>query len=293
MKRKLKIAFIVVLVLLGIGAFYLLTERSGESSKAGESAVFIPSQPAPKEITIRNVTKEAVSYTLTPSGSNDKPIEKTLAVGALDRVHALRTMVIAYKKYGREISYTLNPGTPYSFRYDSSGQIDIWVGSHGRKDAEDLAPFVPTPPEVVAKMLELAQADKDDIIYDIGCGDGRIVVFAAQKFGARGVGIDIDPERIKESKANAKKAGVEKLVRFRLEDATKTDISAATIVTLYLLPESNELLRPKFERELRPGTAVVSHNYIIPGWEGKEVDSATVTDADGKEHNVFLYKRCP
>jgi len=105
------------------------------------------------------------------------------------------------------------------------------------------------------------------------------------------VGIDIDPVRIKESKANAKENGVEQLVKFREEDATKTDISPATIVTTYLLPESNELLRPKFERELKPGTLVVTHNYVIPGWEAKEIDSATVTDTEGKSHSVFLYKR--
>ena len=119
----------------------------------------------------------------------------------------------------------------------------------------------------------------------------RIVIYAAQKYGARGVGIDIDPQRIKESKDAAKKAGVDKLVKFRLEDATKSDISPATIVTLYLLPESNELLRPKFDRELKPGTIVVTHNYIIPGWDDREIDSTTVPDADGKEHSVFLYKR--
>jgi len=280
-----------ILVLAGIGAFFLSCAKSEDHSLPGTYSSFTQTRPTPKEITIRNVTKEAITYTLVPSGSKDKPVAKTLAVGAIDRVATTQTLVIAYQKYGREINYSLFPGKPYSFRYDSSGQIDIWVGSHGREDAEDLAPWVPTPPEVIAKMLEMAKADKSSIIYDIGCGDGRIVIYAAQKYGARGVGIDIDPQRIKESKDAAKKAGVDKLVKFRLEDATKSDISPATIVTLYLLPESNELLRPKFDRELKPGTIVVTHNYIIPGWDDREIDSTTVPDADGKEHSVFLYKR--
>lgn len=291
MKQKFEIVLIGALVLIGIGAFFLLNQGPQENTSQAGTTDWALAQPTSKEITIRNVTKEVVTYTLSLDVSNAKSTEKKLLVGALDRIPTIQPLIITYKKYGRDVEYSLAPGKPYSFRYDSNDQVDIWEGSHGRDDAEDLAPFVPTPAEVVAKMLEMAQADKDDIVYDIGCGDGRIVIAAAQKYGSRGVGIDIDPERIKESKANAKSAGIEKLVKFRLEDATKTDISPATIVTIYLLPESNEMLRPKLERELRPGTFVVSHNYTIPGWEGKETDSATVTDSEGTEHYIYVYKR--
>jgi predicted O-methyltransferase YrrM len=289
--RKLVILIAVALVLVGAGAFLLLQTHPQKDEKA--PIVFDAQKgfPSPKEITIRNVTKEEVTYALLSAGAKTKPEVKKLAPGAIDRVRAVDTVTVTYEKYGREISYSLYPGKPYSFRLDSAGKIDIWQGSHGRGDAEDLAPFVPTPPEVVAKMFELARADKDSVIYDIGCGDGRIIIYAARTFGAQGVGIDIDPERIKESKENAKKEGVEKLVKFLLEDATKTDISAATIVTTYLLPESNEIMRPKFERELKPGTIIVTHNYIVPGWEGKEINTATINDASGTEHTVFLYKR--
>ena len=283
---------VAVAIVLGLTGTLFLLQCSPK--KNDNAPIVFDAQkgfPSPKEITIRNVTKDEVTYALLAAGAMTKPEVKKLAPGAIDRVRAVDTLTITYEKYGREISYSLYPGKPYSFRYDSGGKIDIWQGSHGRGDAEDLAPFVPTPPEVVAKMFELAKADKDSVIYDIGCGDGRIVVYAAKTFGAHGVGIDIDPERIKESKENAKKEGVEKLVKFLLEDATKTDISPATIVTTYLLPESNELLRPKFERELKPGTIIVTHNYIVPGWEGKEIDSATLTDASGTEHTVFLYKK--
>ena len=289
MNRKFKLILIAAFVFIGIAAFLLVMRTPGEDASPQAEQKFL--RVGPKEITIRNVTKDPVTYTLAPVGSNIKPIEKHLAAGAIERVPTAQTLVVAYQKNGREVSYSLYPGKPYSFRYDSSDQLDIWIGAHGREDAEDLAPFVPTPPEVVDKMLELAKAGKDSVIYDIGCGDGRIVVTAAKKYGSRGVGIDIDPVRIKESKANAKESGVEKLVKFREEDATKTDISPATIVTLYLLSESNELLRPKLERELKPGTLVVTHNYIVPGWEDKEIDSATLTDTEGKSHSVFLYKR--
>jgi predicted O-methyltransferase YrrM len=286
MRRKALIILIAAFIAVSGSPFLLMPQSASDSGQAATAT-----NPGPKEITIRNVTMEVVTYTLKPEGSKSPPVEKHLAVGAVDRIATTQVMVITYKRHGQDISYSLAPGKPYSFRYDSSGVIDIWLGSHGRGDAEDLAPWVPTPPEVIAKMLEMAGVKKDDIVYDIGCGDGRIVIAAAQKYGARGVGIDIDPVRIKESKANAAKAGVEKLVRFILADATKEDISEATIVTLYLLPESNELLRPKFDQELRPGTPVVSHNYEIPGWEAKEVGSATLTDAEGIEHYVFLYKK--
>jgi len=289
MSRKSRIILIVVLVAVVAGALFLLNWKSKGAGASG--ANLVQERTKPKEITIRNVTRELLSYTLVPYGSEEKPVEKKLPAGAIDRVPASQTMLINYKKYGRDVSYSLYPGKPYSFRYDLAGQIDIWAGSHGREDAEDLAPFVPTPPEVVAKMLEMTKTDKDAIVYDIGCGDGRIVITAARKYGAHGVGIDIDPERIKECRVNARIAGVEKLVTFLQEDATKADLSRATIVTLYLLPESNELLRPKFDKELRPGTLVVSHNYVVPGWEHKEVDSATVTDPEGTEHSIFLYKK--
>jgi hypothetical protein len=117
------------------------------------------------------------------------------------------------------------------------------------------------------------------------------VITAAKKHGAHGVGIDIDLKRIEESKAGARKAGVEHLVDFRLEDAMKADISKATVVTLYLLTKSNELLRPVLEKKLNSGVYVVSHNYSIPGWDKKEIDFFTILDAYGEEHYIYLYQR--
>lgn len=128
-------------------------------------------------------------------------------------------------------------------------------------------PFVPTPPEVVDAMLRLAGVTSSDLVYDLGCGDGRIVIAAAKRYGARGVGVDIDPERIRSARANADSAGVSGRVRFLEQDLFQTDIRPATVVTLYLLPSVNEKLRPTLLRTLRPGTRVVSHAFDMGDWQ--------------------------
>jgi precorrin-6B methylase 2 len=139
--------------------------------------------------------------------------------------------------------------------------------------------YVPTPPEVVAAMLKVAKVTKDDVVYDLGCGDGRMVVAAAKDFGARGVGIDIDPQRISEAQANVKQAGVGDRVKIMEADLFEADIHEATVVTLYLLPSLNLKLMPKLLRDLRPGTRIVSHAFDMGDWKPEqtlEVDGRTV-----------------
>ena len=128
------------------------------------------------------------------------------------------------------------------------------------------APYVSTPEPVVKAMLALANVRKDDVVYDLGCGDGRIVIAAARDYGASGVGIDLDPRRIEQATAGARSAGVSDRVRFTRQDLFATDFSEATVMTLYLFPEMNERLRPKLRAELRPGARVVSHQFGIKGW---------------------------
>ena len=147
-------------------------------------------------------------------------------------------------------------------------------------------PYVPTPEAVVERMLRMAKVGKDDLVYDLGCGDGRIVITAAQKYGARGVGYDLNPQRINESNANAVKAGVADRVRFVQGDLFQADLSGATVVTLYLLPDVNLKLRPKLLAELKPGTRVVSHNYGMGDWEPKEVAEIEV---EGSTHYVYSW----
>lgn len=130
--------------------------------------------------------------------------------------------------------------------------------------------FVPTPEDVVEQMIKLANVHKGDVVYDLGCGDGRTVIAAAKLPGVRGVGIDINPERIKESIENARKAGVMDRVTFREEDLFEADIKDATVVLLYLLPRLNLKLRPKLWRELKPGTRIVSHDFDMDDWKPEQ-----------------------
>ena len=127
--------------------------------------------------------------------------------------------------------------------------------------------FVPTPQDVVEDMLRLANVRKGDILSDLGSGDGRIAITAAKKYGVRATGIDIDPDRIKEANDNARKAGVTSLVTFRQEDLFKADFKDATVITLYLLPQLNEKLRPRLWAELKPGTRIVSHQFEMGDWK--------------------------
>lgn len=126
--------------------------------------------------------------------------------------------------------------------------------------------YVPTPHHVVSEMLRLAETKQTDVVYDLGCGDGRVVIAAAKEYGARGVGVDIDPKRIAESRANALQAGVVDRVQFHQQDLFETDIREATVVTLYLLPQLNRQLRPKLFSDLRPGTRILSHDFDMGEW---------------------------
>ena len=168
----------------------------------------------------------------------------------------------------------------------------IGVPSTGTAQAtpgQSLAPYVPTPEDVVARMLVLAGTTREDIVFDLGCGDGRIPIAAAKTFGARGVGIDIDPRRIQESRQNAAAAGVERLVEFRLGDALAADVSPATIVTLYMLGSGNAALRPVLTRQLRPGARIVSHAFSMgPSWPADKIDQ--FVSARGDEVTLYFWK---
>lgn len=128
-------------------------------------------------------------------------------------------------------------------------------------------PYVPTPQKVVDGMLELADVKKGEVVYDLGCGDGRIVITAAKKYGATGIGVDLNPERIKEANTNAEVAKVEEKVTFHEGDLFKFDFSKADVLTLYLLPDVNLELRPKIQSEMKPGSRIVSHAFDMGDWE--------------------------
>ena len=143
-------------------------------------------------------------------------------------------------------------------------------------------PFVPTPMAVVDAMLDIAQVTRRDTLYDLGCGDGRIVVRAATRFGCRGVGVDLDPERVREANENARKAGVSELTRFEVGDVFEFDFSAASVVTMYLMPSVNLKLRPRLLKELKPGTRIVSHDFDMGDW-------APEVSREVKNSRIFLW----
>jgi len=147
--------------------------------------------------------------------------------------------------------------------------------------------YVPTEVEVVEKMLDMAKVGKDDIVYDLGCGDGRVVAIAAKKFGARGVGVDIDPERIKDSHQTLKKYGVEKLVEIRKGDALKVkDLNKASVVMLYMLQPFMDKLEPIAQKTLKPGTRLVAHDFPFPNWKAEETVNFK---GPSREHRLYLY----
>jgi cyclopropane fatty-acyl-phospholipid synthase-like methyltransferase len=162
--------------------------------------------------------------------------------------------------------------------------------SHSAAQAQDVreevdihAPYIPTPYPVVKAMLELGHVRKKDLIIDLGCGDGRIVIEAAKRYGARGVGIDVNPVRVAEAKANAKREGVEQLVRFEERNVYDADLKDATVVTLYLLQNINLRLRPTLKSQLKPGARIVSHSFDMGDWQPTK---KRMVDND----QIFLWK---
>lgn len=161
------------------------------------------------------------------------------------------------------------------------------TGSRTSPLDNSLAPFVPSPLDVVRRMLEVARVTDDDVVYDLGSGDGRIVVEAAKTHGARAVGIEYDLRLCEEARDRAAREGVGHLVEIRHQDVMESDLSDATVVTLYLLPASNERLKPKL-LALRPGTRIVAHNYGIAGWE--PLSTAIVETRDYEPHTIMLWE---
>jgi predicted RNA methylase len=155
-------------------------------------------------------------------------------------------------------------------------------------------PYVPSPIEVVDRMLEFADVKQGDIVFDIGSGDGRVVIQAAKKYGAKGVGIELDSRLVELARAEAKRQGVDHLVEFRQGDALKADVSAATVVTLYMLPSFNKQLRPILEKQLKSRTRVVVHDYPIEGWNPVKWEEMPLMDTRPEvaphKHILYLYQ---
>jgi hypothetical protein len=169
----------------------------------------------------------------------------------------------------------------------------VWSGAGPFAQVETapkLAPFVPTPQNVVDVMLTMAEVTKNDVVYDLGSGDGRIVITAAKEYGAKGIGFELDDDLITEAQEKARKEGVSHLVEFRKQDVMTVDLSPATVVTLYLLPEANLKLRPRILSQLRVGARVVSHNYDMGDWAPLRAVEVREGESSYGGHTVYLWR---
>jgi protein-L-isoaspartate O-methyltransferase len=159
-----------------------------------------------------------------------------------------------------------------------------------QKDPEKLAPYYPTPPVIVDKMLRLGELKKGETMFDLGSGDGRIVIMAAQKFGANATGVEIDESLHKQSSAEIRRLKLTDRARIILGDVTRQDYSTADLLTVYLLPNSNSKIRPMLEKQLKKGTRVVAHDFEFAGWTAEKVEHIE-DDGEGRSHTLFLYRR--
>ena len=155
-------------------------------------------------------------------------------------------------------------------------------------NSKKIVPFVPTPQDVVERMLALAQVKAGDVVYDLGSGDGRIVITAAKKYGVKAVGFEIDPELIRQSRESIRKEGLGQLAEIRDQDIRTVDLSAASVVTMYLLPEVNLMLRPNLWRQLKPGSRVVSHDFDMSDWKPEKTEH--VKDLSGWDHTLYFWR---
>jgi len=159
-----------------------------------------------------------------------------------------------------------------------------------QKEPEKLAPYYPTPETVVEKMLEIGGLKTGERMFDLGSGDGRVVIMAAQKYKAHATGVELDPDLFKQSSERIRKLGLEKTARIINGDIAKQDYSSADLLTVYLLPSSNDKIRPLLEKQLKKGARVVSHDFEFSGWTPDKVETI-VDDGEGRSHTLFLYHR--
>ncbi|HWY86762.1 MAG TPA: TIGR03000 domain-containing protein [Gemmataceae bacterium] len=275
----------VVLPWLVLGALFLAPLSAAFSQEAGKKkislTVYVPQNDA--ILTIDGVATRQFGTTRTfispPLDIKGKAGEAQIYTYTLKTIWEPNN----YTKITRTKKVKIDPGTDTNLKIDLATEDARW------KD-DIVVRFVPTPVKVVDAMCKLAKVGKDDIVYDLGCGDGVMVIRAVEKFGAkRGVGIDLDPQRVKESKDNAKKAKVEAKVEFRQGDVLKIDdIPDATVVLLYMGNDINLRLRPILQAKLKPGSRIVSHRFTMGDWEPTATETIKVTDPNTSATEDFL-----
>ena len=238
-----------------------------------------------------NRTAAAVLYGSKVSRSREDMSIRRLDPSEIDRFPGDSVVEVVFTSGAREITYRLNPGIEYSFGLNASGELDVFSGKNENSFQDGTVPYVTTPVDVVVDVLDAADVCAEDTVYDLGSGDGRVVIAAAEKYGARGVGIEIVPRLIEESTANAIEAGVAGRVEFRLQDFFTADFSDGTVVITYLMADINDRLRPQLERQLKPGSRIVAHNYPVLGWAYRLVEFRKIKDSEGEKHYLYIYRR--
>jgi protein-L-isoaspartate O-methyltransferase len=183
-------------------------------------------------------------------------------------------------------------GTQADRRIAAALAAVLFAAGAPAQDGELRAPFITTPPEVVARMLQVAGTGPQDFVIDLGSGDGRIVIAAAREHGARGLGVELEPALVEKARENARAAGVAHLARFEVGDALKTDVSRATVVTVYLLPSLLDQLQPRLLAQLRPGARVVTHAFTFKGWPPDRAETVRLSarhEGQGDESRIFMW----
>jgi ribosomal protein L11 methylase PrmA len=256
---------------------------SGNWEKANSELVVFTQAHDTLRDQVKELTKERDSAIV--QATDAKAQVESLAIQLIEKTEELR----AYEEWVKELQATINylEGQVENVNNPWMEQSAEEASEQSNNTREPDVHFVPTPQYVVDKMLELAKIKKNDLVYDLGCGDGRIVVTAAKRYGCKAIGYDINPQRVKESLENVRKNGVGHLVKIEQKDIFTLNLSKANVITLYLLPELNVKLIPQLEK-LKPGSRIVSHDF---GMEGTIPDKAiTITsDENDDEHDIYLW----
>jgi uncharacterized protein (TIGR03000 family) len=269
----LRVSLLALAALAALALGGLAGDDNGQKQTKPQPAEIVVAIPGPARLTIddheTSQTGEQRRF-VTPPLAPGRKFTYTLKATWIEGNRQIVRMAVATVQAGKQTTLDLRHGS----RDASSSQII----------------YVPTAQHVVEKMLQMAKVTKDDLVYDLGCGDGRVVVTAAKKYGARGVGIDIDPVRVKEALANVEKEQVGKFVEIRQGDALKVkDLERATVVMTYMLPEFMTKLKPILLRRLKPGTRIVAHDYALPDWEPEETITVPAS-ARIYAHRLYLWR---
>jgi len=240
--------------------------------------------------TLQNTMDRPFSFLYKPLSEDVEPKKGTLGPGVKARFSGSRHMEITLFPESAPQIYWLFPGEFYIVKDLAEDGVRIYKMVHGDSSAVNLAPHVPTPDTVIDRVLDLIDVHSKSVIYDLGCGDGCVLIRAAEKFGAKGVGVDIDANLIKKARKNASTAGVSSKLKFLHQDIFKTDLSKATLVYLYLLPDSLKLLRPYLEKNLKRETTVVCFHFSFPGWEKRLVAKHEIKEDFNIPKLIYIYR---